>query len=760
MLVPIARLRRWFALGAIIITVIVAVAYFFGHWQVRKALKAVPKKIGYEVQQSAQEFTISRSEQGRTIFTVRASKAVQFKQGGRTELHDVYIIVYGRDASRYDQIYGADFEYDPQSRTVSAKWHVQMDLEANPAGIANPDQAPPKELKNPIHLKTSGLVFNQKTGNAYTKEKVEFRVPQASGSATGVDYVAKGNLLTLQSRIEILLNGPNPSRVTAMGAVITKEPRQVVLERPRMTRSDEKLESEKATFFLRDDNTVERILASGDVRADMKGRSEMQASAAQAELLMTGDRATLRTAVLSGNVQIESTGRHSIQGNAGRVILSFSGKNRLDKIHAEEGVKLAQHQAPAQTTTVPNTATSNSLGTHAQDLEITAPAMDFFVQNGERINRAETSGTAQIQILQANSNQRTIVTAGRFEAKFGDGSRLASLHGEPDTKIVTNTLGQADRVTTSKALDVVFRPEGGVASIAQQGGFAYSDGDRKAWADRARYTPADQMLTLIGSPRVVEAGMSTTARTMRINRVSGDAFADGDVKSTYSQLKEQPSGALLASSDPIHVTSRGMTAHRSPAIAVYTGGARLWQNANVVEAPNIQFDRDQRSVTAEGNGQWVSTVLVQVDKAGKATPVTITSTRLTYADSERKVHLAGGVLVKGAEMTVTAKQMDVILLPRTQASTNQSLAGEGRLDKIVANGNVVIQQPARRATGEKLVYSASEDKFVLTGGSPSIFDAEHGQITGDSLTFYKRDDRALVEGRDTSPTVTHTRVAR
>jgi len=760
MLIPIARLRRWFALGAIIITVIVAAAYFFGHWQVRKALKAVPKKIGYEVQQSAQEFTISRSEQGRTIFTVRASKAVQFKQGGRTELHDVYIIVYGRDASRYDRIYGADFEYDPQSGDVSAKGDVQIDLEANPAGLASPDQAPPKELKNPIHLKTSGLVFNQKTGNAYTKEKVEFRVPQASGSATGVDYVAKGNLLTLQSRIEILLNGPNPSRVTARRGVITKEPRQVVLERPRMTRSDEKLESEKATFFLRDDNTVERILASGDVRADMKGRSEMQASAAQAELLMTGDRATLRTAVLSGNVQIESTGRHNIQGNAGRVILSFSGKNRLDKIHAEEGVKLAQHQAPAQTTTVPNTATSNALGTHAQDLEITAPAMDFFVQNGERFNRAETSGTAQIQILQANSNQRTIVTAGRFEAKFGDGSRLASLHGEPDTKIVTNTLGQADRVTTSKALDVVFRPEGGVASIAQQGGFAYSDGDRKAWADRARYTPADQMLTLIGSPRVVEGGMSTTARTMRINRVSGDAFADGDVKSTYSQLKEQPSGALLASSDPIHVTSRGMTAHRSPAIAVYTGGARLWQNANVVEAPNIQFDRDQRSVTAEGNGHWVSTVLVQVDKAGKATPVTITSTRLTYADSERKVHFAGRVLVKGADMTVTAKQMDVILLPRTQASTNQSLAGEGRLDKIVANGNVVIQQPARRATGEKLVYSASEDKFVLTGGSPSIFDAEHGQITGDSLTFYKRDDRVLVEGRETSPTVTHTRVAR
>jgi hypothetical protein len=59
-----------------------------------------------------------------------------------------------------------------------------------------------------------------------------------------------------------------------------------------------------------------------------------------------------------------------------------------------------------------------------------------------------------------------------------------------------------------------------------------------------------------------------------------------------------------------------------------------------------------------------------------------------------------------------------------------------------------------------LEYLAADDKFVLTGGSPSIFDAEHGKITGDSLTFFRRDDRVLVEGKDTSPTTTRTRVAR
>jgi len=72
----------------------------------------------------------------------------------------------------------------------------------------------------------------------------------------------------------------------------------------------------------------------------------------------------------------------------------------------------------------------------------------------------------------------------------------------------------------------------------------------------------------------------------------------------------------------------------------------------------------------------------------------------------------------------------------------------------------VIQEPDRRAQGQKLVYTASENKFVLTGGPPSIFDAEQGKITGVSLTFFRGDGRVLVEGEASTPVVTQTRVAR
>jgi lipopolysaccharide export system protein LptA len=158
--------------------------------------------------------------------------------------------------------------------------------------------------------------------------------------------------------------------------------------------------------------------------------------------------------------------------------------------------------------------------------------------------------------------------------------------------------------------------------------------------------------------------------------------------------------------------------------------------------------------------QPVSTVLVQVDKSGKATPVNITSARLNYADAERRIFLDGGVTAKGADTTLTGQQMTVFLLARSQSQAGTGPGMPGQVERIVAQDRVVITQPTRHATGDRLVYTAAEDKFVLTGGTPSIFDAERGKITGDSLTFYRHDDRVLVEGKETSPTVTRTQVAR
>ncbi len=792
---PVYRLRRLLAAIAILLTLSVAGMYFYARSKAINAVKKIPAKIGIGIKQTAEGFQFSKSDGKRTLFTVQASNLKEFKLNGNAELHNVSIVLYGRDSSRFDQIYGDDFAYNQKTGDVTAKGEVQIDLVANPAGLESPDQSAPKDLKNPIHLKTRDLVFNKDSGNAWTDARVEFRTPQASGWAVGVKYAGKSNTLTLASQIHIEVSGPKATIIDAKHGVITNDPRQIVLEDPRLSRRSGTVRANEATFYLGRENHVDRVLATGDVTTAMRtvnsgaaggGKStEIHGRSDEADFLLPGGQDLLRTATLSGKVYFEQVGAEDLQGEAGRVIFDFAGENELQKVHAVEGAHLSQKVVKAR---------SGDKNNSPQNFDLTAPVIDFTVANGRVLKQAVTWGAARITLTQAqHSNpaaaqpdQQTVVTAGKFLADFktSDGkNHLTSVRGAPEVRIANSVQGEPDRVSTSDSVDAAFFPQGGIESITQKGNVTYSDNQPaekrvQAWANAGRYTPVDRILVLTGSPRVANGGMATTADAIRINRATGEALAEGDVKSTYSELKEQPDGALLAASSPIHVTAHRMTANNSPpALATYTGSARLWQDANVIEAPSIQFDRDHRSVVAEGtSAKPAQTVLVQIEKPatskpdtqpaaktlslGRSSPITITAKRLTYVDSDRKVHYEGGVLARGADFTASSRTADVYLLPHSQTAGKQALSAPGRLDRMVAEGEVVIQQTNRRAQGQTLTYTAADDKFVLTGGPPSIFDAEQGKITGVSLTFFRRDDRVLVEGEGSTPVVTTTRVAR
>ena len=160
--------------------------------------------------------------------------------------------------------------------------------------------------------------------------------------------------------------------------------------------------------------------------------------------------------------------------------------------------------------------------------------------------------------------------------------------------------------------------------LVQTGDFQYHEpsakpdtGGRAMFADKATYTPADEILVLNGSPRAIDGGMTTTADVLRLNRQTGEAFADDNVKTTYSDLKPQPNGALLATSDPVHVTAQHMTSQQQPGVAHYTGNVRLWQTANVVRAPMIDFDQQNRTIVAHADTAQSVSSLVRAAGAGR-----------------------------------------------------------------------------------------------------------------------------------------------
>ena len=140
-----------------------------------------------------------------------------------------------------------------------------------------------------------------------------------------------------------------------------------------------------------------------------KSNSETRERSDRAELFLTGSRNLLTVAILTGNVQLASgdaasrvsTGEQTegaqaqgaqqpAEAAAGRVTLHFAGQQILKTVHAEDGVRLSQKNS--QSRTLVAAASPSQAKGGAQDLEMTAPVMDFIVKDGRLLKTAETSG--------------------------------------------------------------------------------------------------------------------------------------------------------------------------------------------------------------------------------------------------------------------------------------------------------------------------------------------------------------------------------
>ena len=270
----------------------VAGFYAYGKYKTAKAIHDLPSKLGVEIHQTTSGFTFTKSEGGRRLFSISAGRAVQLKQGQKAELHDVRIIVFGRSSqpgaaeNTYDQIYGKDFAYDPEAGVVSAAGDVAIDL-----GNQGEPPADPRDTKpgaGSLHLNTSGLTFNQKTGAAETRENIEFALPQAKGVAQGARYDAKKMTLDLLSTVRVTAtaeaaraSGINLAATTleAASATIVDRPVRAELRGVSMQQGERSLSADRVILGLDAKNQIQKLLASGDVRARREGKAPVDVRA-------------------------------------------------------------------------------------------------------------------------------------------------------------------------------------------------------------------------------------------------------------------------------------------------------------------------------------------------------------------------------------------------------------------------------------------------------------------------------------------------
>jgi lipopolysaccharide export system protein LptA len=293
-----------------------------------------------------------------------------------------------------------------------------------------------------------------------------------------------------------------------------------------------------------------------------------------------------------------------------------------------------------------------------------------------------------------------------------------------------------------------------------------------AWAGKAVYEGVGEWLHLTLSPRVKDGGLELTADKVDVSRQSGDAFAHGNVKATWtseSATTGAGTGGANASQDngplggqgPAHAIAEEAQLHQSTGEATFRGHARLWQQANSVSGPLIVLDRQKQTLAAHTTdpADPVKAVLLSegarpVNVAGQPSGQAGGNTAgKTAAPSviERRAVMHGGVLgavvAETGTATSTSNQVDLQLTPSGNGDGNNG--GQAQVDRMTATGRVTLTSEGRRGTGEQLVYSGATGNYALTGTAstpPKMTDPEQGLVTGEALIFHSRDDSVSIEG--------------
>ncbi|WP_348268429.1 LptA/OstA family protein [Edaphobacter paludis] len=802
--VSIERLRIWLLVGAGLLVTVIIAFLGYAHYRAHRFLAELPAKLGIDVTRETDAFTYSQSLGGRTIYTIHAAKALQHKDGKYT-LHDVGIVVYGHNSDRADRIYGSEFEYDQKEQVATATGEVHLDLQAPAPTDAKErrDYAAGGELAGAkeagpgdhiIHVTTSGLVFMQKLGVAATDKEIEFEYGGMTGHAVGADYDSDTGVVVLHSAVKVVgLQQGQPATLTAARAELNRPAKQVVLTQAKYALVGgakagvgQTAEAQQMVVHLRDDGSAERMEAQGAVTlTDGDGGRVV---APNGSILLNAESRP-QSAVLTGGVRYIADGAlRQGRGESAEAKAAFDKAGRLQHLVLTGAVQLHERLRASEASSAP--WSERDLGAAKVELALISD------QAGKaQLQEATATGDARLQVVSptgkpghlamASSDLGGDVLTTHFVALDGV-RRLSVVNGTGHTMVRRVSDAGAVNTSSGDALEVHFKTGAGhgssttdeISTAVQEGNVVMTQTpvkkpedanvpqQEKAIAARAAYDGATQRLTLTGGVQLTDAGSLLLADRIAMQQQTGDAEADGAVKASYKL-----SGG---GSEPVHVlASRAVLKHDAGQATFYgVAGhpARLWQGGSQVEAPMLQFDQKEKRLLAHGTGQEaampVHTVLVNAGNPkadagklgpGKAEVVRVVSRELTYSDATRQADFSGGVEVENADGHMRGQEAVVYLQAAKEAgkkaaSSNALTVGQsgfmgGSVERVVATGHIEIDQPGRRATGERVVYTASDGMFVMTGTAaapPRIMDDTRGTVTGTSLRFHAGDESVMI----------------
>lgn len=767
-----ARYARWAAAAAAVVAAGVAGVYARRAWRAEGLRRAAPAAMPATMERQSAQFSYSKVEQDKTLFTIRASQATQFKDQDRALLVDVWITIYGQNGNRNDNIHTRECSYQPQTGKARCQGEVEMEIEdAKPA----PGQPPGRALV----LRTRDITFNRTTGEAESSAPVEFTFPEGSGRGVGLAYSSRDSVVRIAHAVAFDLpasqrTGGLPVSATGGSVEFRRNERSAVLTGPATVRQGPRvLTADTISAQFDSQNRVTSVAAEGHprLRSSEGGALSVSASRFEATLNPAGwiERIMADGAIAAERRTPAGVGRFSA---AHAEFTMLPGRNLLRDMVATGGVTASSQQNGSSSRL--KTASLRLVFSPRRAAGPSAKGAPDGGIGGQQVESAETLAPAEA--VNTAGNERTTLRAGKLTALAGPGGRFQKLLGRGGVDILREKPGAAPQDISSAEMAATFTPGGQWDTVEESGNVRFQQADRQARAQHAAIARATDTIRLDGAPVISDSASQTSAETVQINQKSGEVQAAGRVTSLYALQGGKEASGL--GSGPAHISADALSASVSSGHATYTGHARLWQGESVLEADRIDLWRDGQKLQASGNvvalfpqerGAFPGLPSRPSASSQPSSGPTLWSVRapmLAFYNAEGRARLEGGVVASSDQGSLASRTLDVYLGPPAASRENAAptpsaqpeIAAGRQLERVVAAGNVVVRQGGRRAIAERAEYTAAEGKFVLSGGHPTIVDASNDTATGHSLTFFAASDTILIDSQEGSRTLTKHRV--
>jgi lipopolysaccharide export system protein LptA len=800
-----ARYARWSAAVALLLACLTAGVYLKRGWQRISEQKKAPPPAPINVEKQSSGLTFSKMDGPRKIFTVEASNSTDFKGQDSSLLENVRVTIFGKYGERHDTIHTQSCQYRKGSGSVTCDGDVQIDLES----AADVQRSARDHAIQPqvVHVETRGVNFDQGSGAAKTDQPVTFTFPSGNGDAVGADYNSQEGTLRLLQNVRMKLR-PTPKKDAGKKAAEKKPAKSQEAEEVLVTGSsldfgrDAKLlhvlgpaEAVSSSARLTAGEFTLELDAAFRARrlvaiAGSNGKPPKLTSQRGGEtMLVDADKMTALVAPEGWVTRVDGAGsvhgvRHGkeeeddVHADAGS--LDFWPRvNRAKEMNLNGGVFLKTRMAKSGDARVLQTGafrmefTEGKEGLRGQPTSaetLTAGSMEW------------TDAAAQADAVPT----RTKLQADKLQLAFGQEGKPKQLDATGNVQSDRALAGHQLQTATAKSGVAQLLATGGWSQMDLQGDVKLKEADRNAQADHATFLHAGQTATLTGHAVARDATTETHAPRIFFTGANGDIRAEGGVRSTDFS----PNGnAVQLAQVPANITSDNMQGNSKAGRAVYTGHARLWQGDSVLEADSIELLRETKVLNAVGKVRAVfpqtpapaqpgalqpGPLQSNTQQSGTQAPTAnktvlwhVSSGTLTYNDATSLAHLEKNVVVQSPDQKIRAPVMDLYFTRgannSTKGSTSTTTAtpsapGAQQISRAIGTGGVIVDQAGRRATAERGEYTASDGKFVMTGGDPTLYDSTEGTTKGRQLTFYLADDTIIVDSENGSRTLTKHRV--